>query len=731
MAGPRFLIGFGERLTTPISPSRSGGSPQPPYTVQQARARLAPMLSAATASADSLPKTACPEDETVTAVTLHPQYLSKSGYPTRLLTSMQLDPLGSRPVAIAPLHGKPRASTLLFLATTRVNLQLLAARLRADAPLGGAENGIVSLEEFRLNNPDDRLRLAAAPRDSETVAELVLHSDRDITLQGLLDFSRDLDLDVAIDRRLDNGGLAFVPVTGTNAAIAALAGYSFTRVIRRMPRMRTQLGRETATRTTLSTFRPALPAAEPTDRELTIAVFDGGLPTETPLARWVDAHTFADSAAPHRNYLDHGHRVTSALLFGSVDPVHPVPVPYGFVDHYQVLDEDTDDDQCELYTAIERIDTVLRQRKYEFVNVSIGPELPIEDDEVHAWTAFWDDYLSDGTTLATIAVGNNGEADKPSGNARVQVPADSVNALAVGSSDRVGAQWNRAPYSAIGPGRSPGTVKPDLLAFGGSDHEPFHVVGPDGTAVPDSGTSFAAPMALRAALGARTLFGPKLGALDLKALLVHTAERRTSSPDSDSGHGRIAATLADMVLCGDGEARVLYQGELTPAKYLRAQIPLPAALPAGMVRIRATLVYATPVDPADPGSYTRSGLDVTFRPHDEKFAESTRIHPDSAPFFRATELDPEAVLRRDSYKWDTVLHAERSKRVNSLRNPVFDIHHNAREAGHPTATAQPIRYAMVITVRHAKVDDLYERVLSAYVTQLEALRPTIEIPLDV
>ncbi|MFE7719316.1 S8 family peptidase [Nocardia rhizosphaerihabitans] len=731
MAGPRFLIGFGERLTAPIAPGRGGGSPQPPYTVAQARVRLAPMVRAASESAVALPKVACPDDETVTAVTLHPQYVSKNGYPTRLLASMEFDPLGSRPVTVVPDGDAPRPSTLLFLATTRANLRLLATRICAETPLRGAEHGIVSLAEFRLNSPADRLRLTAAQLDSETVAELVLHSGRDIALQGLLDFSRDLDLDVAIDRRLDNGGLAFVPVTGTHAAVAELARYSFTRVIRRMPRMRTQLGRDTRSTATLSLFRPELPTAEPTDRELTVAVFDGGLPARTPLTRWVDAHTFADSAAPHRNYLDHGHRVTSALLFGSVDPAHPVPVPYGYIDHYQVLDEDTDDDQCELYAAIDRIDSVLRQRKYEFVNVSIGPELPIEDDEVHAWTAFWDDYLSDGTTLATIAVGNNGEADRPSGNARVQVPADSVNALAIGSSDRSGALWNRAPYSAIGPGRSPGTVKPDLLAFGGSDDEPFHVVGPDGTAIPDSGTSFAAPMAMRAALGARTLFGPKLGALDLKALLVHTAERRGSSPDSDSGHGRIAATLAEMVLCGDGEARVLYQGELTPAKYLRAQIPLPAALPAGMVRIRATLVYATPVDPADPGSYTRSGLDVTFRPHDEKFAEPTRIHPDSAPFFRATDLDAESVLRRTAHKWDTVLHAERSKRVNSLRNPVFDIHHTARRSSHVTTAAQPIRYSMVITVRHAKVDDLYERVLSAYVTQLEALRPTVDIPLDV
>lgn len=727
MAGPRFLIGFGERLTTPIVPGSGTSTPQPPYTVEQARARLAPMLRAAVEEAVALPKVACPDDETVTAVTLHPRYGTRSGHPTRLLASMEFDALGSRPVTSST---GGRASTLLFLSTTRANLRLLAARLTADAPLRAAEHGIVGVEDFRLNSPADRLRLAREARGggplpldphAETVAELVLHSGRDTALHGLLDFTRDLDLDVAIDRRLDSGGLAFVPVTGTHAAVTELAGYSFTRVIRRMPRMRTQL--DTGTIGARSTVRPTLPTAEPTDRELTVAVFDGGLPARTPLSRWTTAHTFADSAPPQRGYVEHGHRVTSALLFGSVDPAHPVPVPYGYLDHYQVLDSDTDDDQCELYAAIDRIDSVLRQRKYEFVNVSIGPELPIEDDEVHAWTAFWDDYLSDGTTLATIAVGNNGEADRPSGNARVQVPADSVNALAIGAADRAGPGWRRAPYSAIGPGRAPGTVKPDLLAFGGSEDEPFHVVGPDGIARPDSGTSFAAPMALRAALGARTLFGPKLGALDLKALLVHTAERRASAPDSDSGHGRVAATLAELVLCGDGEARVLYQGELTPTKYLRARIPLPAALPAGMVRIRATLVYATPVDPAHPGSYTRSGLDVTFRPHDEKFAEPTRIHPDSAPFFRAAEPEP-----RRARRWDTVLHAERSKRVHSLRNPVFDIHHTARRSG---PSARPIRYSMVITVRHTKVDDLYERVLSAYVTQLAALRPVVDIPLDV
>ncbi|MGY1984121.1 S8 family peptidase [Nocardia gipuzkoensis] len=625
-----------------------------------------------------------------------------------------------------------RASTQLFVSTTRANLRAVASRLASSAALTSDEEEIVAVEEFRLNTPADRLRLPESSPSSETAAELVLHSDSNVALEGLLDYTHDLglDLQVALERRIETGGLVFVPVLGTHAAVESLAAYSFTRVVRRMPRLRSQLERPPSPAALHDGFKPVLYSTEPADRELTVAVFDGGMPKDSPLSRWVACHPLPHSR-PLKRFIDHGNDVTSALLFGSVEPGQPAPVPYGYVDHYQVLDADDEDDPYDLYTVIGRIDSVLRQRKYEFVNVSIGPEMPIEDDEVHAWTAFWDTYLSDGTTLATFAAGNNGEGDRPTGNARVQVPADCVNALAIGASDRIGVGWNRAAYSAVGPGRAPGVIKPDLLAFGGSEEEPFYVVQSDATAEPRCGTSFAAPFALRAALGARTLFGPKLGPLDLKALLIHTAERRPNAVVADVGHGKVGARLAEMVLCGDGEARVLYQGELTPAKYLRAQIPLPAGLPNGMVRIRATLVYATQVDPADPGNYTRSGLDITFRPHDQKFAGTTQIHPKSESFFRASDLDTEQTLRRDAHKWDTVMHAECNKQARSLNNPVFDIHYNARHAGHSTTAAPPIRYAMVITVSHKRVSDLYEQVLRSYVTQLEALRPTIDIPLNV
>jgi hypothetical protein len=42
-----------------------------------------------------------------------------------------------------------------------------------------------------------------------------------------------------------------------------------------------------------------------------------------------------------------------------------------------------------------------------------------------------------------------------------------------------------------------------------------------------------------------------------------------------------------------------------------------------------------------------------------------------------------------------------------------------------------IRYALVVTVRAARVPDLYDRVVRAFAGHLEALVPLIEIPVMV
>jgi hypothetical protein len=272
-------------------------------------------------------------------------------------------------------------------------------------------------------------------------------------------------------------------------------------------------------------------------------------------------------------------------------------------------------------------------------------------------------------------------------------------------------------------------VKPDIVAFGGSMAEPFICVGADGNLTTTCGTSFASPLTMRTAMALHTFFGSQVGPLATKALLIHTADHNETTDLIEVGRGRIKSNLDELTRCGDGEARILYQGTLEPARFVRAAIPLPPNLPAGNVNITATIVYATDVDPSDPGNYTRSGLGVWFRPHRGKFPRSGSTIPKTAPFFQSHDFSTEQELRKDAHKWDTVMHASHSKRAASLDGPVFDIHYNARSGGHNAGDAPKIKYAMVITVHFAKVPDLYEQVLRTYATQLEALTPAIDIRL--
>ncbi|MBV9140743.1 MAG: hypothetical protein JO115_07480 [Pseudonocardiales bacterium] len=134
------------------------------------------------------------------------------------------------------------------------------------------------------------------------------------------------------------------------------------------------------------------------------------------------------------------------------------------------------------------------------------------------------------------------------------------------------------------------------------------------------------------------------------------------------------------------------------------------------------------VDSQDPGNYTRSGLDVWFRPHSGKFATDDAINAKTSSFFRVGDYVNERDLRSDAHKWETVLCKQRRMRASSLQEPVFDIHYNARISGRQNLSADKVRYALVITVDAPREGDLYDRVVRSYAGQLEALTPVIEIP---
>ena len=164
--------------------------------------------------------------------------------------------------------------------------------------------------------------------------------------------------------------------------------------------------------------------------------------------------------------------------------------------------------------------------------------------------------------MLTNAVGNDGEADRDAGLARIQPSSDAVNGIGVGASDGEGAVWARAPYSSVGPGRSPGFVKPDLVTFGGGrGTNEFNVLDLDraGHASGRCGTSFSSPYAMRAGIGIRAHFGTRLGAPAIKALLVHHADAG-SHHRHDVGWGRLPSDLDRLVVCDSGEAHIVYQG---------------------------------------------------------------------------------------------------------------------------------------------------------------------------
>lgn len=409
--------------------------------------------------------------------------------------------------------------------------------------------------------------------------------------------------------------------------------------------------------------------------------------------------------------------------------------PYAYVDHYRVLDAQSDhEDPLELYRTLGHIEEVLLSRQYQFVNLSLGPDLPYDDAEVHVWTSLIDSLLSDGETLMTVAAGNNGERDKDLGFDRIQVPADSVNALTVGASDRTTSEWTRANYSARGPGRSPGRRKPDVLAFGGSGSEYFHVAVPDVAPriAPNLGTSFASPLALRSAAGVRAFLGDDVHPLTIKALLIHSCEMRDGLHPHDIGWGLVPSDLTEIITCGEGVARIIYQGKLNPGKYLRAPVPLPPDQMTGRVELTATFCYASPVDPQDSSAYTKAGLDIKFRPHVDKKANMNAKNPKTDSFFPASEWRTEQEQRSDLAKWETVLHGKQSYNGSSLKGSTFDIHYNAR-AGAGNAyrgDAALIPYALVLTLKAPKHLNIYEDILAAH-SRLQALESRLAIPVRV
>src|SRR4051794_30555953 len=97
-----YLLGKGENLARNEVVKLGFGEGRDPYSFGEQKVHLAPQVRAASVRLDALPRSACPHDEGVAILTLHPKYLSKSAYPTELLRAVGLRAVGSKGITITP-----------------------------------------------------------------------------------------------------------------------------------------------------------------------------------------------------------------------------------------------------------------------------------------------------------------------------------------------------------------------------------------------------------------------------------------------------------------------------------------------------------------------------------------------------------------------------------------------------------------------------------------------------
>jgi len=597
----------------------------------------------------------------------------------------------------------------------------------------GYAQQIQHVETLEAYQAHDKLR--AITQDSpEGLLEIVLHNSGDgRIIESFVAFAQTRHSKVITDRIRNVRGLTFIPVRTAFTIAEELARFSFVRVARAMPILRPI--QVPITRSLVQSVK--LSTEDCSDPSFRAVIFDGGIPNAAikPLDKWVSLiePTGIGKAVP--GYEEHGLGVTSALLFGPLKSNDSATQPICKVDHVRVLDAKTGTD----FDYIDVLDRIVNHldnnpAKYQFVNLSIGPNLPAQDDEVTYWTAALDQRFAHGRVLATVAVGNEGSADPAGKLNRVQPPSDGVNVLAVGASSSPVNGSTRASYSCVGPGRSPGFVKPDGIIFGGDDTSPFGVLTARGSLSIDyvAGTSFASPFALRSGTALRAQLGDEVSPLALRSLLIHRANPE-GHPRSEVGWGHFESDPIQLITCDDNEALVIYQGVLPIGEHLRAKVPMPQQPLTGDVYLTATLVIAPEVDPEHASAYTRAGLEVVFRPNKNDFTiyknGKQSKHPTADGFFSAVNLyhAPEYLLRAEDFKWEPCRRNTKKYDASKLDNPCFDIYYHNRESAANAQLPDPIPYTLIISVKAPEVKDLYNRIVRAYSGILIPIKPRIRI----
>jgi len=572
----RALLGGGENLIEAAA-KKLHGFPKPlPRTYAEARLRFLERLDPLAAELALLPPEMKLPGGTIVAVRLHPDFTGAVHEPDRLLAylpaAVKVGARGWRvPLAeVAPTaavrrdldHGVAEAmARLVFLAVDEIaflaELRDVLARPEAMLPQA-ARHDLQRIERIGLLAPEEQISPAAFPSAwTGGRVELVLHPSPlapERQRAHLLARLEGAGIAAEAVRFRPYPGLpSFVSLPLARAALDRLRGYNPLRTagmldLNPLPVLRAG---------------PMLAAPQPPPpgpvASVKVAVFDGGFDDRLPL---LGTHALLSPSSssrvpPHPDCVAHGTAVAGAILHGPLNayPARAVlPAPPVSVVGFRVFPL-SDPDDLDLYEAIDAIERAVPHLDgVRVVNLSFGPRGPISDDNISRFTYVLDRLAYERDLLPVVAVGNDGSLP---GCGRVQAPADAVNALSVGAFSQYDRERYAVGYSCRGPGREGAKGKPDLVAFGGCERTPFHLVSArPGMRVLDHGTSFAAPLVTRRCA---ELLGrcPDLSPLLLRALLIHHSRHPGAGFDYSLGHGFCPENIDEMVGCPPKTVSVL------------------------------------------------------------------------------------------------------------------------------------------------------------------------------
>lgn len=782
----RILIN-GERLTEAVDRANGGGPKYHPQTMEQARELLQPQLTRLYKAIEDLPSELRAE-RVVFEATVWPNYIANSYFPDRLLAQTGVSAIGSKQtVATYRTRTKVQESaptkSLVLTGTNdqvRAFERLLAGDYTTKSERTAAEE-LLQFSDFSIAAPtvsENSNAQSSTPEEdlpgTLRAFEAVLHPDpvTSRSASRLPASEQTLALLEAVVQRTGGvvkrehlgevGGLTFVPVLLTPDGEELLKEFNPLRALRPMPRIRPlrTVGGDQVVAKMDAPREGTLPGAPE------VYVFDGGI--DASAAVYGGAVTSTDLVVEPANRADqdHGEAVTATVLYGLIDPASPLERPVAKVQHLRVTPTaiGQGDDLPMLLNSIRQ---ALAGTHGALVNLSLGPDYAVDDFEPHQWTAVLDQLAYEQGAMFVTAPGNNGNRDSSSGLNRVQVPADMVNGISVGACDVPAPfhPWSRPSYSPVGPGRLGARVQPTLVAFGGTEHQPFRRLRADGSLLADdAGTSYAAPQLTHSLAGLRSELGGRGTASTLRAFAVHFAERRADDPQLDDlGFGRALSSFNEALLCAPNEVSLLYQGTVARDEVRAFYLPVPESLDRGNVTVHMTLAFTSPTDPTEAAEYTKAALEHTFRPHALRYRYTEPDHEkrpgksarnrvrnevtqrdDISDLLRrgwSRGLNPASVslsaltqpehLAREQGKWETIWDATRSFNASSLLRPRIDLSHISRAAGQLTRGGDDVDFSLLVSVTAPPKFLLYEHVMAQYDVLSALPTPSIDVSLEV